>query len=1087
MHISTNGYVTFGPGHYAHGNSLPIPTPGGAIGGVKLDGIIGMFWADLDPGATGAASDSGIYYSGDSETVTVTYNKINIQGNDKDCTFQGIFFPTGEFHLQYKEVPSGQCADDDACLQGRPYWGSWYTCAGSSHYCSSYPADMACCPDTCSLCGTQKPSIGYENHDGTLGEQLAYGWEDSALSGGVNFAFLVSPSFLPAFDEQVPFKAMPGCSGGYEMILDLALCNAAKAVLQPTFTGVNDGGFGSEWSNGCFFNGNTVYFHAVGADHGGYDAHGGFSATHQTMCVAKSPLLDAVGKYVVPADAPEGSPSFSISFADTSGNIGVTVTATTDGSDVAIDLTPPTISAVSIANADGSDMARDGDTIVVMLTASEPISSPTVTIAGQLVSDSTSTDSTTWAASLTVSSAIVSEGNVVFVVQCQDLAGNPAGVDIVAATDSSSVTVDLTKPTLLSITMASNNNDGSKARAGDYITVAIESSEPHAAPTVLIAGQTAAVSVDTNNAHKFSAELLVTNGAAEGAASLVVHFEDYAGNSGDSVTQTTDGSSVTIDLTAPTLTAAWISSNRPGNPAVAIAGDDITVSVVSTELLLMPSVTIAGQTATVTAGLTASAWEGTYHVDAADQVEGLAAVSITYKDTAGNPGTPLTAVTDGSSVETDLTPPTLLSVTIASNNAINNVAEIDDKITVLIESSEPLGAAPTVTISGQQATLWADPYFNMQKFEATYVVVNGLLSSVVAGVASVDIIFGDVAGNLGTTVTQMTDGSSVVIDLTPPCDSSPCGGGGICTDQGGSFVCTCSAAAYGGGGLNTPCYPVSCSITPCSIVTGSGAEKTVLPTGTCAETGANSLVACTCDAGYSGITCAEDIDACQADTCSGRGTCTDGVGSASPPFTCACDEGWGGGTCKQTSLPPDCAGVPCDATKTDHQCATVDDCGFCSGGSTGLARGASCRDCSGTKDGSAGLDRCGHCAGGTTGQTACEADCAGVFGGSKVNDACQVCGGDGSSCDGSCPKSWEDMCGVCDLDTSNDCRQDCAGNWAAGNTPQTGLDQCGICGGANACLDCNGDVKGSARLSEKDTKLAQKLGQLQPVIAVFPQ
>jgi hypothetical protein len=30
-------------------------------------------------------------------------------------------------------------------------------------------------------------------------------------------------------------------------------------------------------------------------------------------------------------------------------------------------------------------------------------------------------------------------------------------------------------------------------------------------------------------------------------------------------------------------------------------------------------------------------------------------------------------------------------------------------------------------------------------------------------------------------------------------------------------------------------------------------------------------------------------------------------------------------------------------------------------------------------------------------------------------------------------------------------------------------------------------VKGSARLSEKDTKLAQKLGQLQPFIAVFPQ
>jgi hypothetical protein len=233
MHISTNGYITFGPGHYAYGNSLPIPTPGGAIGGVELDGIIGIFWADLHPGATGAASDSGVYYSGDAESVTVTYNKINFFDSDNNglaVTFQGIFFPSGEFHLQYKEMPSaGQCNvpttipannNDDSRRRrrrrrrrrARPGPPTW-------------------------VCGNRiPPSIGYENHDGTLGEQLAYGWEDSALSGGGVFAFEVSPSFLPAFDEQVPFKAMPGCSGGYETILDLARCNAANAALAPTFT-----------------------------------------------------------------------------------------------------------------------------------------------------------------------------------------------------------------------------------------------------------------------------------------------------------------------------------------------------------------------------------------------------------------------------------------------------------------------------------------------------------------------------------------------------------------------------------------------------------------------------------------------------------------------------------------------------------------------------------------------------------------------------------------------------------------------------------------------------------------------------------
>ena len=43
---------------------------------------------------------------------------------------------------------------------------------------------------------------------------------------------------------------------------------------------------------------------------------------------------------------------------------------------------------------------------------------------------------------------------------------------------------------------------------------------------------------------------------------------------------------------------------------------------------------------------------------------------------------------------------------------------------------------------------------------------------------------------------------------------------------------------------------------------------------------------------------------------------------------------------------------------------------------------------------------------------ACVADCAGMFGGDKVFDFCSNCGGDGSSCDGTCPVQWTDMCGV---------------------------------------------------------------------------
>jgi hypothetical protein len=47
---------------------------------------------------------------------------------------------------------SATCVDDDACLQANPAWGASYTCAGSTQYCSSYRADMACCPESCGMC-----------------------------------------------------------------------------------------------------------------------------------------------------------------------------------------------------------------------------------------------------------------------------------------------------------------------------------------------------------------------------------------------------------------------------------------------------------------------------------------------------------------------------------------------------------------------------------------------------------------------------------------------------------------------------------------------------------------------------------------------------------------------------------------------------------------------------------------------------------------------------------------------------------------------------------------------------------------------
>eukprot|EP00729_Bicosta_minor_P006483 gene6483-26625_t len=80
----------------------------------------------------------------------------------------------------------------------------------------------------------------------------------------------------------------------------------------------------------------------------------------------------------------------------------------------------------------------------------------------------------------------------------------------------------------------------------------------------------------------------------------------------------------------------------------------------------------------------------------------------------------------------------------------------------------------------------------------------------------------------------------------------------------------------------------------------------------------------------------------------------------------------------------DCAGV-CSGT------ASIDDCGVCAGGTSGLPANAD-KDCAGVCSGAASVDDCGVCAGGTSGLTAnADKDCAGVCSGAASVDDCDVC------------------------------------------------------------------------------------------------
>ena len=55
-----------------------------------------------------------------------------------------------------------------------------------------------------------------------------------------------------------------------------------------------------------------------------------------------------------------------------------------------------------------------------------------------------------------------------------------------------------------------------------------------------------------------------------------------------------------------------------------------------------------------------------------------------------------------------------------------------------------------------------------------------------------------------------------------------------------------------------------------------------------------------------------------------------------------------------------------------------------------------------------------------------------------------------------------DNCGVCDNNPSNDCMQDCSGEWGGSSE----LDDCGDCNGNNEAMDCAGVCYGNSELDD---------------------
>ena len=272
---------------------------------------------------------------------------------------------------------------------------------------------------------------------------------------------------------------------------------------------------------------------------------------------------------------PEGEIQFRISgYADEAGNVGEVITEEDINEKaypgVVYDTTAPKATKVQLWDTENNETntIRNGQKLRVRVTFDEEIATlPTLTIGDQKVTMKPTTDGkvgTIYQADIVIpeDEATIPEGRLPFVISgYADKAGN-VGADITENSDNvTGIEYDRTAPevTFLENTTTSKFNN-QFAKAGDEVWVKVAINEASADmteyPVIKINGETVdTIRNDENEAGTvFVGKLLVTKDMEEGIVEFEVSgYSDAAGNVGKTWTTTTNNTSVTIDLTKPTV------------------------------------------------------------------------------------------------------------------------------------------------------------------------------------------------------------------------------------------------------------------------------------------------------------------------------------------------------------------------------------------------------------------------------------------------------------------------------------------------------------------------------------------------------
>jgi hypothetical protein len=419
------------------------------------------------------------------------------------------------------------------------------------------------------------------------------------------------------------------------------------------------------------------------------------------------------------------------------------------------DLDSASLSTISIASSNTDDTkAGAGVTVTLSITASEPINTPTVTIAGRNATVS-NTGGNNWSASVVIQSG---DTNTDFVISnITDLSGNPTA-DYNSTTNSTSVAVDTTIPAITSVSITSSNGTPTIANVADTITATIVFAEAIETITGTIAGANATISGLGAN---WSAVLLVDANASLGNATIAFDYTDDYGNTAQ-ITSTTNSSEVIID-SAIKMTSVTMSNNNAEDLGFVKVGDTVTLTFTTniTTDGTLPTVKILGNNVTPVASGNQN-FTATYTIQDSD-AEGTVTFSISNYTGSGNKvGFVVNELTTGSDIVFDKTAPVITDNFTTQNEADGNL------------NDGGVSMAATDALSGLLANSYSKTAdVNVDNAVITVGANNGLVQFAsgfypdyeTKQTLTFELQVSDKAGNIGTNTVELTINDKVEVSI----------------------------------------------------------------------------------------------------------------------------------------------------------------------------------------------------------------------------------------------------------------------------------------------------------------------------------